>query len=109
VIVRRDDRRSLSFTGTGISEQLLSPKMSGSLLLIEMTLDPGAGSDSRQRKGEEAGVVKSGQLELGIGEQNFLLQPGDSFSLTGDKPHWIRNPSDTESTVVFWTITGGAY
>ncbi|MEH6576831.1 MAG: cupin domain-containing protein [Amphritea sp.] len=109
-IVRGDNRRSLNFAGTGIREELLSPRLSGQLQMILTTFSPGAGSqESRQRKGEEAGYVQSGSLELGIGDKVFMLQAGDSFSLTGDDPHWARNPSAEEEAVVVWTLAGPNY
>ena len=109
-IVRAGARRSLNFAGTGIREELLSPRLSGQLQMILTTFAPGAGSrESRQRKGEEAGYVQSGQLELGLGDQVYLLHSGDSFSLTGDEPHWTRNPSKDEPAVVVWTLVGASY
>lgn len=109
-IVRSDARRSLNFSGTGIREELLSPRLSDQIQTILTTFAPQAGStESRERKGEEAGFVQSGMLELGVGEKRFLLQAGDSFSLTGEEPHWVRNPSDDQECVVVWTIVGGGY
>lgn len=109
-VVRSGSRRSLNFAGTGIREELLSPRLSGQLQMILTTFAPGAGStESRQRKGEEAGLVQSGTLELGIGDKVFQLQAGDSFSLNDDQPHWVRNPSDEEEAVVVWTLAGAGY
>lgn len=107
-IVRSAARRSLNFSGTGIREELLSPRLSGQLQMVLTTFAPSAGSqESRQRKGEEGGLVQSGTLELGIGDKRFLLSAGDSFILSGDEPHWSRNPSQEEETIVIWTLAGG--
>jgi len=109
-IVRSDARRSLNFSGTGIREELLSPRLSDQLQMILTTFAPQAGStESRERKGEEGGFVQSGMLELGVGDKRYLLQAGDSFSLTGEEPHWVRNPSEDEDCVVVWTLVGGGY
>ena len=109
-LVRADHRRSLTFSGIGIREELLSPRLSGQLLLIMTRLAPGAssGKEPRHRKGEEAGYVEAGMLELKVGQQTFLLGPGDSFSITGDEPHMIFNPGDTETRVI-WVMTGAEY
>jgi len=105
-IVRSDARRSLDFSGTGISEELLSPRLSGDFLLILTTLAPLAQSDSepRKRKGDEAGYVQSGVLELSIGAKHYTLHAGDSFSIHGDDPHFVRNPSSDNDTVVLWVM-----
>jgi len=109
-VVRKAHRRSLNFAGTGIREELLSPRMSGQLQMILTTFAPGAGNpEPRMRKGEEGGYVQSGSLELVIGEQQFLLSAGDSFSLHGDEPHLVRNPSEDEEAVVVWTMTPAGY
>lgn len=109
-IVRQDARRSLNFSGTGIREELLSPRLSGQLQMILTIFSPGAGSrESRERKGEEGGFVQSGSLELGIGNKVFQLKTGDSFSLTGDEPHWVLNSSLDEDAVVIWTLVGASY
>jgi len=109
-IVRAHARRSLNFSGTGIREELLSPRLSGQLKMVLTTFSPGAGNkEPRKRKGEEGGIVQSGKLELGVADKSFLLTAGDSFSLTEEDSHWVRNPSATEDAVVVWTLNGGSY
>lgn len=110
-IVRKNARRHLNFAGTGISEELLTPRLSGNLLMILTTLAPSAKSDKspRKRKGEEAGYIQSGTLELTIGNKQFTLQQGDSFSIAGSEPHFVHNPSPDQDAVVVWTLTPGQY
>ncbi|SHE81081.1 transcriptional regulator, XRE family with cupin sensor [Modicisalibacter ilicicola DSM 19980] len=109
-IVRADHRRTMAFLGIGAREELLSPRLSGQLLLIMTRLMPGGsgGETPRRRKGEEAGYVAAGTLELTIGDQTFTLEAGDSFSLADDKPHLIHNPGETE-TQILWVMTGNDY
>jgi len=107
-IVRRDSRRSLNFSGTGIREELLSPRLSGQMQMILTTFSPGArSSEPRERKGEEGGLVQFGTLELGIGDKCFVLNAGDSFSLSEDDEYWAFNPSDEQDAVIVWTLVGG--
>lgn len=111
LIVRAHQRRSMTFSGLGVREELLSPRLSGQLLLIMTRLEPGAsgGKEPRQRKGEEAGYVEAGVLELRVGSQSYTLEAGDSFSLTEDQePHLIYNPGDTETRVI-WVMTSVDY
>lgn len=107
-VVRKNARRHLEFSGTGISEELLSPRLSGDILMIQTTLKPNAQSDAEPRKrkgGEEAGYIQSGTLELTIGSKSFTLQQGDSFSITGDEPHFVHNPSNDKDVVIIWVLT----
>ncbi|GAA0401962.1 cupin domain-containing protein [Cocleimonas flava] len=111
-IVRRNTRRHLEFSGTGVSEELLSPRLSGEIMMLQTTLEPGTVSDPepRQRKGgEDAGVVLSGTLELTIDSKQFTLEEGDSFSIYDDKQHFYKNPSKTEKTVIIWVLTSQNY
>lgn len=110
-IVRKDTRRSLNFSGTGIAEELLSPRLSGTLLMILTTFSPQAQGDKtqRQHRGEEAGYIQSGTLELTIGDTLFKLKQGDSFSLLGNEPHFARNPSKEHDTVIIWTLLSKNY
>ncbi len=109
-IVRGNNRRSLNFSGTGVSEQLLTPQLSSQLQMIMTTLAPKAKIlEPRIRAGEEAGFVHSGSLELTIGEQTFLLNSGDSFSLNDKEQHKTYNPSATQETVIIWTLVGANY
>ena len=60
LIVRAANRRNLSFTGLGITEELLSPNLSGPLELLISTLHPGADSEFYAHDGHETGLVLNG-------------------------------------------------
>jgi transcriptional regulator with XRE-family HTH domain len=108
LIVRAGNRRSMSFTGLGINEQLLSPNLSGPLELLLSTIEPGADSGEYAHEGSEAGVVIYGSMELWINGQYFLLEEGDSFSFKSTEPHRCRNPGEVPAKVV-WVITPPHY
>ncbi len=108
-IVRAERRRKLDF-GKGITDELLSPNLDGKLELLMSRFEPGAdsGDEPYTHRGEEAGVVISGQLELWIGGRHFLLGEGDSFTFPSTVPHRYRNPGDAEA-VVIWVMTPPSY
>ncbi|MFQ1062216.1 cupin domain-containing protein [Bordetella trematum] len=108
IVVRYEQRRRLSFD-SGAADYLLSPSLSGQLELLVCILEPG--SDSGQaycHRGEEAGVVIQGSLELWVEDKHFLLQPGDSFAFLSTQPHRYRNPGLVPTEVV-WAITPPTY
>jgi transcriptional regulator with XRE-family HTH domain len=108
-IVRAEQRRTLNF-GLGIADQLLCPSLSGELELLCSTFEPGAlsGEEPYTHRGEEAGIVISGELDLWIGNEKFHLGKGDSFNFPSTTPHRYRNPGESE-TVVIWAITPPSY
>ncbi len=108
VIVRADNRRNLTFTGLGITEELLSPNLSGPLELLISTIHPGADSEFYAHDGAEAGMVVQGTLELWVGDREFTLHAGDSFAFDSTVPHRCANRG-TDPVKVFWVITPPHY
>jgi transcriptional regulator with XRE-family HTH domain len=108
VILRQADRTRLTFPGLGISEELLSPDLSGPLEMLISTLEPGADSDFYSHHGYEAGLVIEGVLELWIDGVQHALNSGDSFSFPSTKQHRCVNPSK-KLTKVLWIITPPHY
>jgi transcriptional regulator with XRE-family HTH domain len=108
IIVRRGNRRKLSFTNLGITEELLSPNLSGPLEVLMSTIEPGADSGTYSHEGVEAGVIVAGVLELWIAGRHFHLEEGDSFSFSSTDEHRCANPGEVPSKVV-WIITPPKY
>jgi transcriptional regulator with XRE-family HTH domain len=103
-IVRASSRRRMTYTGLGVSEELLSPNLSGPLELLMSTIEPGADTGEYSHDGSEAGVVVAGVMELWVDDLYFVLNTGDSFSFSSTQRHRCRNPGDTPTKVV-WVIT----
>jgi transcriptional regulator with XRE-family HTH domain len=110
LVVRKGNRRQLDFHGSGVHEEILSPNLSGQLLLVESTFAPGAttGDRDRERRGEEAGLVISGTLDLWVDGKTFRLSAGDSFTFTRRGPHRCHNAGKIPA-VVLWVITPPSY
>jgi transcriptional regulator with XRE-family HTH domain len=109
VIVRATNRRKLRYD-TGVTDELLCPNLSGALEMLLCRFPPGSSSGyvPYSHKGEEAGILISGALELWLDGKHFHLGEGDSFRFQSATPHRYRNPGPTE-TVVIWTITPPSY
>jgi len=107
-VVRWNSRRSLGSAAEGLTEQLLSPDLSGSFEIVRSVFDPGAErTEFIARPTEEAGYLIAGELEMWIGERHFHLKPGDSFRFRGERYRW-RN-SGTEPAVAIWVIAPPVY
>jgi len=105
-IVRKDNRRVLQMQNVGLTEELLSPNLQGPLELLQTTYKPGAetGEDGRIRKGDEAGLVLTGKLDLFIEGTQFTLEVGDSFTLPKGGRHYCKNSGPIDATII-WIIT----
>jgi transcriptional regulator with XRE-family HTH domain len=58
------------------------------------------GPDMLRHTGQEGGVVLSGQLELTVDGDTWLLDPGDSYYFESRLPHRFRNPSADQACEV---------
>jgi transcriptional regulator with XRE-family HTH domain len=108
VVVRAGNRRRMSFTGLGITEELLSPNLSGPLELLISTIAPAADSEDYSHDGAEAGYVLSGTLDLWVSGRHFRLEEGDSFTFRSTEVHRCANPGPVP-TRVLWVITPPHY
>ena len=108
VVVRASNRRNLTFTGLGITEELLSPNLSGPLELLISTIHPGADSEYYTHDGAEAGLVMNGTLELWVDDEHYRLQTGDSFAFPSTTPHRCANHGK-KPVKVLWVITPPHY
>ena len=108
VIVRAGNRRNLTFTGLGITEELLSPNLSGPLEMLISTIHPGADSEYYTHDGAEAGLVMNGTLELWVNDEHYRLHAGDSFAFPSTTPHRCANHGK-KPVKVLWVITPPHY
>src|ERR1700746_417090 len=78
---------SLSGTDTG-----------GAYCLLDVSLAPGIGVPRHTHTREdETYYVLSGELKVEVGDQTFLLRPGDSLFAARNIPHQIQNTGREEN------------
>jgi quercetin dioxygenase-like cupin family protein len=103
-IIRSSARSQLQLWRSGIRKQLLTPNPQDSRLnLYLVELEPGAstGEELYSHRGEEAGLVLSGAMSLGVESEIWTLQEGDSFRFESSRPHRFSNAGDG-TTRVLW-------
>ncbi|MDN4985017.1 MULTISPECIES: cupin domain-containing protein [unclassified Bradyrhizobium] len=105
-IVRKNNRRLLRLTASGVVKEALTPEGKGQMELYELTLNPGAssGTDFLQHTGEKAGYILSGSLRLWLDNQAHVLEAGDSFRFPSIVPHMFDNPTQQAARVI-WVTT----
>lgn len=109
LVLRADDRVPIGSAESGLTEELLSPSLSGRFEMIKSVFAPRSNSGGMvpARDKEDGGVLISGQLGLVIGTLEVQLQPGDSFQFAGQPYSW-NNPHD-EPAVVIWVVSPPVY
>lgn len=109
LVVRAAGRSRIGSPGSGLTEELLSPGLTGSFEMIRSVFAPhskSAGLRSDREK-EDGGVLVSGRLILRIGTLVVELAPGDSFQFRGGDYAW-ENPGDDPAEVI-WVVSPPIY
>ncbi len=108
VVVRAGARRPIGSREAGLTEELLSPDLSGAFEVVRSTFAPGARlAREARRPTEEVGYVESGRLDLTVAGRLHRLGPGDGFRLRGEPFLWA-NPHPSPCTVI-WVIAPPIY
>jgi transcriptional regulator with XRE-family HTH domain len=106
-VTRPEERRTLYFAN-GITDILVSPKMSAAFSMLESLLEPGASSGERQMsdRSQQGGYVLEGELTLWVGadEECATLHVGDAFQVPSYAQCRYANQSD-KPTRVLWVYT----
>lgn len=93
---------------TDIHSGAISMKLVGkthpnrAITLLDETYPVGSdtGDDMYTHEGEETGLLVEGRLELTVGEEVFILEPGDSYYFESTRPHRFRNPFDKPARLI---------
>jgi transcriptional regulator with XRE-family HTH domain len=107
MLVRVKDRRRLVHPMGMLEDYLLTPTTARKLQIIYCVAGPGEGSGQERYThvaDEECVIVLSGRLEVGIGDENYTLESGDSLLLDPKNPHSFHNPGP-EPTTMLWVQT----
>jgi transcriptional regulator with XRE-family HTH domain/quercetin dioxygenase-like cupin family protein len=111
-LVRRGRRAAIDIEG-GVRWERLTRSTLDHLDFFELIYEPGAQSHPRQytHPGTEMVLVMSGCLEITIGFERYLLEPGDSIDFPSSMPHRYLNPSAAETaravTAILYDCPGG--
>ncbi|MCP1367584.1 cupin domain-containing protein, partial [Halomonas sp. BBD48] len=75
---------------------------SRALSFMVETYAPGAdtGREMIAHRGEEAGVILDGEIEITIGADSRVLGPGEAYYFNTNVPHRFRNPGQVACKLV---------
>lgn len=106
--VGADDRKIVTYGGH--ADELLSPSLSGRMLVLRCRIEPDSqgnwGARYVHEPGEECVVLLDGRLEVAIeGDEVVKLQQGDALTFASSRPHRWRNPGPHVATAL-WILVG---
>jgi transcriptional regulator with XRE-family HTH domain len=93
----------LESLGIGLRNQQLEP--------FYVTIQPHVGDIDAfvSHPGQEFAHCLRGQIEYRVGEETYLLEPGDSLLFEANQPHYFSNPGEKLASMllVFQAMEGG--
>lgn len=93
-VVRREQRKRLQIPQSNFVFELLTPDLQGTIEFVRFELEPGQQQEepmAHRRGGEECALVLAGTMHLVIGDQEYVLNAGDSCVFDPRFPHRIEN------------------
>ncbi len=86
----------------GLSLRQIGDAARHALQILHERYPPGAdtGPELMSHEAEEGGVVIAGVIEVTVGDQRRVLNPGDGYLFDSRLPHRFRNIGDAECVVV---------
>lgn len=105
-VVRKDERQPLKFPESHLTYELLSPDLNRQMEMFMGRLEPGAATcdDPLTHPGEEVIHVLQGTMWIKVGEEEYVLEHGDTIYYFSSYPHKIVNVGQTE-LIFISTIT----
>jgi len=95
-VVRQHERQVIPLSQDGLCASLVSPLLSQHLELVVLDLPRGTVSwpQSLSHEGQECHLVLRGTIRAYYGDENYLLEEGDSILWDGTVPHRMENVGD---------------
>jgi transcriptional regulator with XRE-family HTH domain len=106
-LVRRDEAPAINLGGTGVTEQLMTPRGQSRLQLIHSRIEAGGsgGSNLYTTNCEtEVIYVLRGSIEMVFSDRAQKLSAGDALTFSGGEPHTWINPSTSRGADVIWVL-----
>jgi transcriptional regulator with XRE-family HTH domain len=92
-VVRKADRRTISFPHRALQYQLVTPNLRGPFEILALELAPGAasGEEPLGHDSEECMVILRGPVEVEVAAHVYVLEAGDSIYIQRAAPHRAVN------------------
>jgi len=95
LVVRKAERKRLVLAHDELDYELLTPNLQGLLEVFIFSVPSGFDNSRRpiSHRGEECIHVLEGTLVVNVGNNEFVLEEGDSVTYESTVPHFVRNRS----------------
>lgn len=99
-IVRSTERKTMTPAGSSVSYELLTPDLQRNLQFIMVCHKPGEKVKYYSHIGEESILCIEGSAQVTVGEEVFVLNPGDCISYDSSISHSVTTVGDEPCVIV---------
>ena len=102
-IVRKDDRKKISFPDPLYNCELLVPDLQGDIEFVLVNLEPNRVTNEiipHTKGGEECNYVLKGEIVVTLNNREFKLKKGDCIRFNPETPHKIENRSQKKASYI---------
>ncbi len=106
-LIRREDAPAINLGGSGVTEQLMTPRRQAKVQLVHTSAEPDAtgGPELYTINCEvEIAYVLKGSIEIVFADRRQRLGAGDALTFPGGEPHTWRNTSSTRGAEIIWIL-----
>jgi transcriptional regulator with XRE-family HTH domain len=102
IVVRHNQRKSLSFPNSELNYELVSADTIGEFEILSCTIAPGAatGAFATAHSSEECSIVVSGRVIAEVAGRTYELDAGDSIKIHRELPHRFLNQSASDAEIL---------
>lgn len=100
-VVRKDERKKISFPDPLYTCELLVPDLQGEIELLQVNMEPNRITEElipHTKGGEECDYVLEGEIVVTLSNKEFFLKKGDSIRFNPEIPHKIENRSSKQAS-----------
>lgn len=100
-VVRKDERKKISFPDPLYTCELLVPNLQGEIELLQVNMEPNRVTNElipHTKGGEECDYVLDGEIVVTLNHKEFILKKGDSIRFNPEIPHKIENRSKNKAS-----------
>ena len=97
VVVKKADAKKRVFKDVHLDSRAVGEKS----MVCKMNYEDGDFATEHQHPHEQCGYVISGEYELTVKEEHWILMSGDSYAIPGNTPHSFRVLKSGEVIDVF--------
>jgi quercetin dioxygenase-like cupin family protein len=109
-VIRHGEGKQFNLLGHAITTSFTKHTTEGNYYVFEVITPPGLGLPPHVHEWEDELIyMVEGELEIMLGDQQFVVRPGDHVFFPRYVPHAFQNAGSKASKAIFTVVPGGSF